>query len=199
MRAQWNRDTRNAAISHIFSVSSADSGARGSRSIHPTFSPAACTIFTTVSNPGWALESLSVRLSVVGVMPASHAIAECLLSDSFTASRSLGQTTHAGIDGKDFNFEHHFDESGNVTSSKTPARRGETTYDHDARSFMTAEHPDGTFEEIHYDGARVDWTRDRQNREQHFAYDDSGRLYEVTNAARVVLNDTATMIPKNRH
>jgi hypothetical protein len=144
---------------------------------------------------------------------------------------TLGQTTHAGIDGKDFNFEHHFDESGNVTSSKTPARRGETTYDHDARSFTTAEHlpgtanpnkyepdasgvlkqytdptgeptkvtndggrpvhreyPDGTFEEIHYDGARVDWTRDRQNREQHFAYDDSGRLYEVTNAARVVLD-----------
>jgi len=52
---------------------------------------------------------------------------------------TLGQTTHAGIR-NDFTFDHHFDESGNVTSSKTPARRGEMTYDYDARSFTTAEH-----------------------------------------------------------
>src|SRR4051812_6754351 len=50
-----------------------------------------------------------------------------------------GQQTHAGIDGSEFNFDHKFDETGNVTSSKTPARRGETTYDHDARGFTTAE------------------------------------------------------------
>jgi YD repeat-containing protein len=146
---------------------------------------------------------------------------------------TLGQTTHAGIAGKDFSFDHHFDESGNVTSSKTPARRGETTYDYDARSFATAEHLpgpsqptnvyapdangvlkqytdptgeptkvtndgigrpvkreyfDGTFEEIHYDRTRVDFTRDRQKREQHFAYDDGGRLSEVKNASGVVLD-----------
>ena len=45
---------------------------------------------------------------------------------------SLGQTTHAGI-GTGFNFDHHFDESGKVTSSKTPARRGETRYDYGHR------------------------------------------------------------------
>jgi RHS repeat-associated protein len=146
---------------------------------------------------------------------------------------TLGQTTHAGIAGNDFNFDHHFDESGNVTSSKTPARRGETTYDYDARSFNTAEHLpgpsqptnvyapdasgvlkqytdptgeptkvtndgigrpvlreyyDGTFQEIHYDGTRIDFTRDRQKREQRFAYDDGGRLSEVKNASGVVLD-----------
>ncbi len=146
---------------------------------------------------------------------------------------TLGQTTHAGINGKKFDFDHHFDESGNVTSSKTPARRGETTYDYDARNFNTAEHlpgpsqptnvyapdangvlkqytdptgeptivtndglgrpvrrdyADQTFEEIHYDGTRVNFTRDRQNREQHFAYDDGGRLSEVTNANGIVLD-----------
>ncbi|MGH7486942.1 MAG: hypothetical protein ACREMY_15275, partial [bacterium] len=53
---------------------------------------------------------------------------------------TLGQPTHAGIDGRSFNFDHHFDESGNVISSTTPAKRGETRYDYDARSFNTAEH-----------------------------------------------------------
>jgi len=111
-----------------------------------------------------------------------------------------------------------------LTSSKTPARRGETTYDHDARSFTTAEHlpgtpnpnkyepdasgvlktyndptgeatkatndglgrpvlreyPDGTSEEIHYIGTRVDTIKDRQGRVQRFNYDDGGRLFEVT-------------------
>ncbi|MGH9419303.1 MAG: hypothetical protein ACRD3J_04955, partial [Thermoanaerobaculia bacterium] len=53
---------------------------------------------------------------------------------------TLGQPTHAGIDGRSFNFDHHFDESGNVVSLTTPAKRGETRYDYDARSFNTAEH-----------------------------------------------------------
>ena len=142
---------------------------------------------------------------------------------------TLGQPTHAGIDGTDVSFDHRFDESGNVTSSKTPAQRGTTTYDYDARSFNTAEHlpktqssatsdpqnkyepdangvlhqytdatgeptkvtndgigrpvlreyPDRTTEEIHYAGSRVDWTRDRQKREQHFVYDEGGRLTQV--------------------
>ncbi|MEA2163766.1 MAG: hypothetical protein QOK37_1893 [Thermoanaerobaculia bacterium] len=143
---------------------------------------------------------------------------------------TLGQPLHAGIDGSAFNFDHHFDESGNVTSSKTPERRGETTYDHDARSFTTAEHlpgtanpnkydpdasgvlktytdptgeptkatndglgrpvlreyPDGTFEEIHYNGSRVETVRDRQGRFQRFNYDDGGRLFEVTSNGAVL-------------
>jgi RHS repeat-associated protein len=145
---------------------------------------------------------------------------------------TLGQPIHAGIDGSGFNFDHHFDESGNVISSTTPSRRGTTTYDYDGRSFMTAEHqpstgqpnkyepdangvlkqytdptgeftkvtndgigrpvlreyPDGTSEEIHYDAARVASVKDRQNRQQRFAYDDGGRLTEVTNGAGVVLD-----------
>ncbi|MEA2163770.1 MAG: hypothetical protein QOK37_1897 [Thermoanaerobaculia bacterium] len=151
---------------------------------------------------------------------------------------TLGQTTHAGIDGTDVSFDHRFDESGNVTSSKTPAQRGTTTYDYDARSFNTAEHlpatptsttsdpknkyepdangvlkqytdptgeptkvtndgigravhreyADRTFEDIHYVGARVDSTRDRQGREQHFDYDEGGRLFRVLNASGVELD-----------
>jgi RHS repeat-associated protein len=148
------------------------------------------------------------------------------------AHDTLGQTIHAGIDQAAFNFDHHFDESGNVTSSKTPARRGETSYDYDARSFNTIErmpsskqpnryepdpsgvlkkytdpsgeftditsdglgrpvlrtYPDGTTEEIHYDGERTDWTRDRQKREQHFHYYEDGRVSDVLNAAGVLLD-----------
>jgi hypothetical protein len=86
MRAHGNRAARNAAISRIFSVSSADSGARDSWSIQPTFSPTACAMLTTVSKPGCAWYPVSTRLSVAGVMPASHAIAECFLPESSTAS-----------------------------------------------------------------------------------------------------------------
>ena len=143
---------------------------------------------------------------------------------------TLGQPIHAGIDGGAFNFDHHFDESGNVTSSTTPSRRGTTTYDYDARSFNTNEHlpstaspnkyepdasgvlktytdptgqptistndglgrpvrrdyADGTFEEIHYDGARTDTVRDRQGRVQKFNYDEAGRLFEITSAGVVL-------------
>jgi YD repeat-containing protein len=53
---------------------------------------------------------------------------------------------------------------------------------------LASEYADGTFEEIHYDGTRIDFTRDRQKREQRFAYDDGGRLSEVKNASGVVLD-----------
>jgi hypothetical protein len=56
---------------------------------------------------------------------------------------TLAQTTHAGIKGKRFDFDHRFDESGSMTSSKTAARRGETTYDYDVCTFNTAEHLPG--------------------------------------------------------
>jgi RHS repeat-associated protein len=166
-------------------------------------------------------------------LPATSTATEDTHSQNWSFDHdTLGQPTHAGIDGSDFNFEHHFDESGNVVSSTTPSRRGTTKYDYDARSFNTNEHlpstpnpnhydpdasgalkqytdptgeptkvtndglgrpvhreyADQTFEEIHYDAARVDWTRDRQKREQHFTYDDGGRLTEVKNAAGVVLD-----------
>jgi RHS repeat-associated protein len=166
-------------------------------------------------------------------LPVTSTATEDTHSQNWTFEHdTLGQPTHAGIDRSDFNFDHHFDESGNVVSSITPARRGKTTYDYDARSFNTAEHlpvaqnpnkyepdasgalkqytdptgevtritndglgrpvkreyPDQTFEEIHYDGARIDFTRDRQKREQHFSYDDDGRLTEVRNVSGVVLD-----------
>jgi RHS repeat-associated protein len=166
-------------------------------------------------------------------VPVSSTSTEDTHSQNWTFDHdTLGQPTHAGIDGSGFNFDHHFDESGNVVSSTTPSRRGTTSYDYDARSFTTNEHlpstlnpnkyepdasgalkqytdptgeptkvtndglgrpvireyADGTFEEIHYAAARVDFTRDRQKREQHFIYDDGGRLSEVRNAGGVVLD-----------
>jgi len=137
---------------------------------------------------------------------------------------------HKRIDLGAFNFDHHFDESGNFVSLTTPSRRGTTTYDYDARSFNTNEHlpstanpnkyeadasgvlktytdptgqptistndglgrpvrrdyADGTFEEIHYDGARTDTVRDRQGRVQKFNYDEAGRLFEITSAGVVL-------------
>jgi YD repeat-containing protein len=54
---------------------------------------------------------------------------------------------------------------------------------------VVREYADHTFEEIHYEGARVDFTRDRQKREQHFVYNDpAGRLTDVTSGTGVVLD-----------
>lgn len=90
-----NSFTRNAAISRIFSVSSADNGARDSWSIHPTFSPTACVMRTIVSKVGLAWNPVSARLSVAGVMPASHAIAECFLPESSTQPETCAPVLHS--------------------------------------------------------------------------------------------------------
>jgi YD repeat-containing protein len=125
-------DSAGRVVSSTFGEGASASNARGIRALSASISRE----FSKVEND-YGTANTELPVTTTSTEDATHSQTWTLDHDT------LGQTTHAGINGKNFDFEHHFDESGNVTSSKTPARRGETTYDYDARSFNTAEHLPG--------------------------------------------------------
>ncbi|MFL6244945.1 MAG: Ig-like domain-containing protein [Thermoanaerobaculia bacterium] len=146
---------------------------------------------------------------------------------------ALGRATRVeNQDSPDLFVKQTFDELGNVTSIKTPERRGTMAYAHDGRGLPTEEklppvpegaaepkniieydangvlkkytdatgeptdtlndglgrplrrtYADGSTEEIFYVGSRLDRFKDRQNRWQDFDYDDTGRLFRITNGS----------------
>jgi YD repeat-containing protein len=125
-------DSAGRVVSSTFGEGASASNARGIRALSASISRE----FSKVEND-YGTANTELPVTTTSTEDATHSQTWTLDHDT------LGQTTHAGINGKRFDFDHHFDESGNVTSSKTPARRGETTYDYDARSFNTAEHLPG--------------------------------------------------------